>query len=55
MGGGPESLAPFATEIHRTIHVFFEPHAALLFRKKLATLAVRTFIEKWDIVCLLSP
>ncbi len=54
MGGGPESLAPVATEIHRTIHVF-EPHAALLFRKKLATLAVRTFIEKWDIVCLLSP
>ncbi|KAK0449507.1 hypothetical protein EV421DRAFT_1782459 [Armillaria borealis] len=45
MGGGPESLAPFATEIHRTIHVFFGPHAAWLFRKKLASLVVRTFIE----------
>ncbi|KAK0460040.1 uncharacterized protein EV420DRAFT_1672943 [Desarmillaria tabescens] len=49
MGGGPESLAPFAAEVHRTIHVFFGAHAALLFRKKLATLAVRTFIDKWDI------
>ncbi|PBK67201.1 hypothetical protein ARMSODRAFT_959352 [Armillaria solidipes] len=55
MGGGPESLAPFATETHRTVHVFFGPHAALLFRRKLATLAVRTFIEKWVIVCLLGP
>ncbi|PBK95767.1 hypothetical protein ARMGADRAFT_1163509 [Armillaria gallica] len=49
MGGSPESLAAFATEIHRTIHVFFRAHAALLFRKKQATLAVGTFIKKWDI------
>ncbi|KAG7444125.1 uncharacterized protein BT62DRAFT_934297 [Guyanagaster necrorhizus] len=54
-GRGSESLAMFAAEVHRTVNVFYGAHQAFLFRQKMATYAVSTFVDKWDVVCLLVP